>query len=205
MIAKTKCIKCGESFEDYSCNHRKYCSQQCANMVTMKNRSKESARSVFVCDYCNRKFSLLRSVVRVRKKSCRIRFCFVNGVRSKEKKCPICIKMFVPSKRGSKFCTVECFAKARYGKPHSKVTPGYWYESGYRVVQRNGEPIKHHRLVMEEFIGRKLLPSEFVHHKNHKREDNRIENLEVLSRGEHSRLHRLEEVKEGKPMFGRKV
>ncbi len=40
--------------------------------------------------------------------------------------------------------------------------------------------VPEHRIIMEKHIGRFLFPREVVHHKNEKRGDNRIGNLELM-------------------------
>lgn len=49
-----------------------------------------------------------------------------------------------------------------------------------------------HRLVMEKQLGRYLDAKEVVHHINHKRDDNRIENLIVMTASEHMSMHMKE-------------
>ena len=46
-----------------------------------------------------------------------------------------------------------------------------------------------HRIVMERLIGRFLNESEVVHHINHNRSDNRIENLKLMKRSDHCSFH----------------
>lgn len=58
--------------------------------------------------------------------------------------------------------------------------------SGYVYVHSPGrrKRVLQHRVVMEQHIGRLLLPFENVHHRNGDRSDNRIENLELWSKSQ---------------------
>jgi len=47
-----------------------------------------------------------------------------------------------------------------------------------------------HRVIMEKHIGRKLESNEHIHHINGVRDDNRIENLVILTAQEHERIHK---------------
>lgn len=60
---------------------------------------------------------------------------------------------------------------------------------GYVVLRNDGDVIFEHRAVMEEHIGRKLAEDEVVHHINGDKTDNRLENLQLMTRGEHSTMH----------------
>lgn len=91
-------------------------------------------------------------------------------------------------------------ASGRCGDKHPRWNGGKEItQSGYISVLKKDRPsagrrgyIREHRLVMEEHIGRYLLPSEVVHHINGIKTDNRIENLELMARSEHCRHHAKE-------------
>lgn len=77
--------------------------------------------------------------------------------------------------------------------------------SRYRKLRLpDGSRIDEHRYIMEQHLGRKLGRREVVHHKNDDPKDNRLENLEVMTLSQHSRMHAQDRLRRGiRPSGGR--
>lgn len=79
----------------------------------------------------------------------------------------------------------------RWKDGRSVTTGGYikiWLAPSdplYPMAHKDGY-IFEHRLIMARHLGKVLDRSEEVHHKNRDKKDNRIENLELLSKKDHS-------------------
>ena len=80
-------------------------------------------------------------------------------------------------------CKMHLNRLNKYGDPNKTVKApagsGYVNKYGYKIIYVNGKTILEHRYVMEQKLGRKLLPTENIHHINGIRDDNRVENLEL--------------------------
>jgi len=88
--------------------------------------------------------------------------------------------------RATAFDSGACMWKVE--KIISKGDYLYAKVTGHPNSTKNGY-VLYHRIVMENHLGRHLNSNEVVHHKDGNKKNNSVDNLEVLSSSEHSKLH----------------
>jgi Zn-finger nucleic acid-binding protein len=121
-------------------------------------------------------------------------------------KCPICDSEVERIRRDgieAETCSRQCRSfklKGKHRGPYKKkiVNKKYVYIYAPEHPHAIGTKklyVAEHRLVMEKHIGRYLTKDEIVHHINEDTRDNKIENLQIMTAGEHSRHHRRKKCK----------
>jgi predicted nucleic acid-binding Zn ribbon protein len=103
--------------------------------------------------------------------------------------CTVCHTALRPYQRVT--CSLKCHGLFNSGENHPAYKGGFVAPNGYRTQSVAGRPTREHRLIMETYLGRHLLPTEVVHHIDGNPENNKIENLQLCaSQSEHASLHR---------------
>lgn len=99
-----------------------------------------------------------------------------------------------PTRGRQPWCDAHYRRALRHGDPtagRKEPAPrgsGHLDVTGYRYLLVDGKRVAEHRVVWERHHG-PIPPGFHVHHRNHVRDDNRIENLELLPAPDHGRLH----------------
>lgn len=119
----------------------------------------------------------------------------------------------------AKFCSRSCTSKYyfpsrqksllydKHGENHPMWKGGKTLNSqGYFLIYSPKHPykskqgyVREHRLVMEKHLGRYLTKEEIVHHLNENKTDNRIENLQILTKKQHDIYHTMPRWFQNKP------
>lgn len=171
-----KCSGCGKEIIRKTKNNNtngNYCSTSCfykdknaKNRVVFRNCLEclkdfkpGNAKQKYCCNECSHKSSKLQLI---------------------SFNCDFCGKSF-SSTKNRKYCSQSCTSKS-INKNTQPIGHIRLAMNGYEETKTQDGWRLNHRVIMENFLGRKLSERENVHHKNGIKNDNRIENLELWVR-----------------------
>ncbi|MEK2534368.1 HNH endonuclease signature motif containing protein [Tetragenococcus halophilus] len=174
------CKNCGKEFVPNNSNrHQKFCSRECV---------KPYPQFQCTCKTCGKEFFGIRRDQRFCSRRCQLKV-YTYPKKVYEKNCTQCGKAFTTYGEETRCCSEECrHLRFSHRKGKKKDVKGNnTYVSTKKLSF--GRKVRMHRAIVEQSIGRKLSPDEHVHHKNRNKRDNRIENLEVIDKTEHLKIH----------------
>ncbi len=166
------CKNCKKEFRSYPSvvknGYGIFCSKSCAQTGEFNVRFNGGLEKVFFnCLNCKKQFSILKREARYRIH----KYC--------SRKCKDEYRKIAFSGENAPFW------KGGIRKSHGYVNI---YKPEHPFANVRGE-VAEHQLVMEKKIGRYLREDEVAHHINHIKIDNRIENLLLLTKSKHGKLH----------------
>ncbi|MFY8160238.1 MAG: HNH endonuclease signature motif containing protein [Candidatus Kapaibacteriota bacterium] len=160
---KEKCHNCNKEFISTKRNERdgwtKYCSRKCIG---------ESQRKgwVSICKFCKGHFYVAKSHLEREGRG----------------------------KQGT-FCSIKCKSNwqsenLNFENNHNWMGGRFIRKDGYIGINvGKGKYRLEHDIIIEKHIGRRIIKGEDVHHINGIRTDNRIENLQLCTKSEHTKIH----------------
>ena len=191
-----KCEFCGKEFKTFeSTQHKKkFCSSECRKKTTHIEAE---------CLICGKKYEIAKSRYCgkfIRHKCCSAdcyeKHLIIEKAKIQQKhthQCTNCGKVFYGSRNNKteyKFCSQECSKDFMKGENSFAFKRGWVVNlSGYKCIKIGDKYLYEHRIIMEEVLGRKLKKYEVVHHKDENKLNNSIENLQLMTKKEHDRLH----------------
>lgn len=195
ILCIRKCSNCGKEIE---IRHKKrmeiknvFCCQECSNNFRKKNRENDKNYFNCTCPICNKKFHLKPYMLEKYK----IHYCSIECHKLAKKEYMKGEKNHQYGLKGNKNSS---------WKSDKKIT-----SYGYIKVRSLDHPFRdcdgfvfEHRLIAEKYLlsdensveinGKKYLkPNYTVHHKDENKLNNKIENLQIMTKEEHSRIHAL--------------
>ncbi len=194
-----KCVLCNKIYQ--TCHSpQRFCSYRCAAIWGAQKRPKRSI--IKKCLHCNKEFKVAFSGIKMGKG----KFCSNTcsglhrrtGIKGFCKTCnkPIIIRRDRIFYKEGNFCSIKCkgveHSKYYSGEKHYNWKGGRYINRGYVFILNSDHPhcnkmgyIQEHRFIIEKQIGRYLKPYEFIHHINKIKTDNRIENLQLVTKKTH--------------------
>lgn len=165
-----RCDHCNGVFYVSPSSTQRYCSNQCRFDDTAAERVD------LICEGCGQVFQSTRHAARFCSMSCRF-----PERRMVTYVCMWCGEDFEAyvstNQSANRFCRKEHFYEWQTANAKGSIN-----SEGYVIISVNGVRKSEHRHVMEQIIGRPLLPEETVHHINGHRDDNNPSNLELWSK-----------------------
>lgn len=148
-----------------------------------------------ICRFCKSTFKSRYKPQKYCGKSCYYKSKFID-----KKPCSVKNCIYGEKAQAKGLCINHYIIARNHGTPTARVRRRRGlgsFNEGYKIIVINGRRVREHRHLIQLQIGRKLKANEIVHHINGNRSDNRINNLSIMTRNQHTSIHNKERWDDG--------